>query len=361
MILSIPTPNFLPSLDILWLLCCSKRLGHSFYGVFVSTNVHAGNTRYFSNSSPQFLIAGCHNKTFPLRCHIRQTVIGISLLFAIAWNSLKPRILGQPKCNFVFPTQFFQFGHDAIRHARYALGQEAIHHGSDHVEFFAATKEKKEKQFGQIVSKFCIRIGRFRKRTCVIFGVLWTHRMLKLIKFVSTRTWYGGPSCSLYRKNKEALACSICRGSSFFFFANFLALASSMFFRTRVSLGDIIRLATANFLVCLAFPMVIDWSYVDCCRNWLLLVWLLVVLSKEVLVRAGLFSTEERLVLVRIEQKQGDFTEKHGIWGNRRLARWWWKCLRTSDGPSYSLQKNSPRFFGSYWLPVLLSRNDIQF
>lgn len=260
-----PSPKHLlvDSLAKVRLLCCPKGFGHSFDGVFVSANVHARNSGYFSNPSPQLLIAGCNNKTLPLLCHIRQTIIGIPLLFAIARNPLKSWILRQPERNLVFPAQFFQFSHDTIRYAGYTLGQETIHHGSDHVKFFSAR---------QVQTQLLFRCLLWEQRNWISIALkksilAWTYRMLKLIKFVSTRTWYGGPSCSLYRKNKEALACSIWRGSSFFFCANFLALASSIFFRTRVSFGDIIRFATANFLVCLAFPMVVDRLYVDCCRN----------------------------------------------------------------------------------------------
>ena len=94
------------SLATVRLLSRPKSFWHSFDGVFVSTNVHARNSGYFSNPPPQFLIAGCNNKTLPLLCHIRQTIIGVSLLFAIARNPLEPWILCQPECNLIFPFEF---------------------------------------------------------------------------------------------------------------------------------------------------------------------------------------------------------------------------------------------------------------
>ena len=115
----------------------SLSFGHSFDGVFIPTDVHAGNTGYFPNPSPQFLVARRDNETLPLLGHVRQTVVGVSLLLTVARDSLKARVLGQPQCNLVFPTQFFEFGHDAVRDAGDALGQQAVHHGSDHVELFA--------------------------------------------------------------------------------------------------------------------------------------------------------------------------------------------------------------------------------
>ena len=80
-------------------------------------------------------------------------------------------------------------------------------------------------------------------------------RMEKLIKLVSTRMWYGGPSWVLYWKKRAETACSTCLGFASFCFWRREDLDFSEFDLTRVSLGEIIFLVTANFLVFFAFPI----------------------------------------------------------------------------------------------------------
>jgi hypothetical protein len=76
-----------------------------------------------------------------LLCHVRQTIVGVPLLFAIARNSFEAGILGQSQRDLVFAAQLFEFRHDAIRHARYAFCQQAVHHGSYHIELFTETRQ----------------------------------------------------------------------------------------------------------------------------------------------------------------------------------------------------------------------------
>mmetsp|Transcript_2696 Transcript_2696/g.5704 ORF Transcript_2696/g.5704 Transcript_2696/m.5704 type:complete len:234 (-) Transcript_2696:213-914(-) len=136
----------------------SKSLGHSFYRVFVSTYVHTRDTGYFSNPPTQFLITRRYDETFPLLCHVRQTVVRIPFLGAITGNSFEAWILGQAQRDLVFATQFFELRHDTVRNAGYAFGQQTIHHGSDHVEFFTNTK----------VDKICINQNIVRRTKLLV-------------------------------------------------------------------------------------------------------------------------------------------------------------------------------------------------
>jgi hypothetical protein len=84
--------------------------------------------------------------------------------------------------------------------------------------------------------------------------------MLKLMKLVSTRTKYGGPSAVLYLKNMAEGVCVTCRVSAAFAFAALASAFSDTSF-SLLSFGLISRFACAYFtllaLCFLTLPMVL--------------------------------------------------------------------------------------------------------
>ena len=112
----------------------AKGFWHAFNGVTIAGDIHTGYTWNLSYPSTQLLVAGCDDKAFPLLYHVNNAVISVASL-AVAGNSLKSRVLGKTQSNLVFTTQLFQFAHDTIRDTGDAFCQQAIHHGSDHLQF----------------------------------------------------------------------------------------------------------------------------------------------------------------------------------------------------------------------------------
>eukprot|EP00578_Thalassiosira_sp_NH16_P001048 CAMPEP_0181138512 /NCGR_PEP_ID=MMETSP1071-20121207/34288_1 /TAXON_ID=35127 /ORGANISM="Thalassiosira sp., Strain NH16" /LENGTH=163 /DNA_ID=CAMNT_0023225357 /DNA_START=626 /DNA_END=1114 /DNA_ORIENTATION=+ len=94
----------------------------------MTANIHARHARNLPYPSPQLLIARRHDEAPPLRHHIHEAVVGITPL-ATARDALEPRILRHAQCHLVLRPEPLELPHDAVGDARYALREEAVHHG----------------------------------------------------------------------------------------------------------------------------------------------------------------------------------------------------------------------------------------
>mmetsp|Transcript_3849 Transcript_3849/g.10954 ORF Transcript_3849/g.10954 Transcript_3849/m.10954 type:complete len:354 (-) Transcript_3849:133-1194(-) len=121
----------------------TKGLRHALHRVLVPADVHAGDPGNLADPAPQLLVARRHDEALPLRREVGEAVVGVALLGAVARDPLEARVLGEPQGDLVLAAQLFELGHDAVRDAGDALGEQAIHHGPDHVEFFADAKVDK--------------------------------------------------------------------------------------------------------------------------------------------------------------------------------------------------------------------------
>lgn len=105
-------------------------------------NVHQWDTRYLSDSSSKFLIAGSHHVARMRGHSIHDAIIGVRSLVTTR-QPLESRIPCHSEGDSILGTKFLQLGKNAIGDARDRLGVQAIHHALDQLDFVLQTKVDK--------------------------------------------------------------------------------------------------------------------------------------------------------------------------------------------------------------------------